>query len=53
MLRNFLHYHACHIFYKQSTNGEDCQICVISKQIHDKMWTGDHRFLAYIFKWER
>ena len=42
MSRNFLnfsyieHYKACHIFYKQFPNGEDCQICVkcvIWKQI--------------------
>ena len=45
MLLNFLNcsyieqYQACHIFYKQSRNGEDCQICVkcvIWKQIHEK-----------------
>ena len=45
MLPNFLnfswieHYQACNIFYKQSRNGDNCQIyvkCVIWKQIHEK-----------------
>ena len=42
--------------YKQLLNGQYlsdlCKMCNLEANLW-KMWTGDHRFLTYIFKWER
>ena len=42
--------------YKQLPNGQYlsdlCKMCNLEANLW-KMWTGDHRFLTYIFKWER
>ena len=49
------HYQACHIFYKQIPKwtilSDLCKMCNLETNPW-KMWTGDHRFLTYIFKWE-
>ena len=42
--------------YKQLPNGQYlsdlCKMRNLEANLW-KMWTGDHRFLTYIFKWER
>ena len=42
--------------YRQLPNGQYlsdlCKMCNLEANLR-KMWTGDHRILTYIFKWER